>query len=280
MYQLMKPKFKFELFLSEGSKNGSFYKNQNQRVLCFADTYEVQDGSVTFYQSAKTSSDKFMKIPVLSYPPGKWEALALLDDNSCYPVFNYSTQASIVYSADNSANKTDDQENTINSGDTGDSSSGQQRNPLGGSYTPNQGYNNNLAGTNNMPGINNPQEFKKAKNDWLEKSIKDYIRTVENFKSLDFIKHLQKDNISKQYKPTETDVEWTASNLIRDRMVVSRKFSDTSTQKTLSLILPDIMRRQWNGKMAIILEILHAKEEAKNATAIDLAVWMAQNNVT
>ena len=278
MYQLLKPKFKFELFLSEGSKNGSFYKNQNQRVLCFADTYEVHDGSVTFFQSAKTSSDKFIRIPVLSYPSGKWEALALVDDNSCYPVFNYSSQASISY-ADASGNKTEEQDSSANSSDN--SEPAQQRNPLGGTYTPGQGHNNNLAGiNNNMPGINNPQEFKKAKNDWLEKSIKDYVKTVEIFKIADFIKHLQKDNIAKQYKPTETDIDWTASSLIRDRMVVSRKFSEISIQKTLSLILPDIMKRQWNGKMAIILEILHAKEEAKNVTAIDLAVWMAQNNVT
>lgn len=278
MYQLIKPKFKFELFLSEGSKNGSFYKNQNQRVLCFADTYEVHDGSVTFFQSAKTSSDKFIRIPVLSYPPGKWEALALVDDNSCYPVFNYSSQASIGY-ADTPSNKSDEIDTRNTSADGLDS--GQQRNPLGGTYTPNQGHNNNFAGfNNNMPGINNPQEFKKAKNDWLEKAIKDYVKTVEFFKSSEFIKHLQKDSIAKQYKPTDTDVDWTASSLIRDRMVVSRKFSEPPIQKTLSLILPDIMKRQWNGKMAIILEILHAKEEAKNVTAIDLAVWMAQNNVT
>jgi hypothetical protein len=38
------------------------------------------------------------------------------------------------------------------------------------------------------------------------------------------------------------------------------------------------MKRQWEGKMAPILQILQEREETKNATAIDLAVWMVQNN--
>ena len=58
-----------------------------------------------------------------------------------------------------------------------------------------------------------------------------------------------------------------------------KKFFDPIIQKNISLILPDIMKLHWDGKMIPILQILQDKEESKNATAIDLSVWMVQNNI-
>jgi hypothetical protein len=140
----------------------------------------------------------------------------------------------------------------------------------------------NMGGNNiSMPGIsqmNNPQEFKRLKNELIEKHLKDYSKAKDKFDVDEFISYMNKEANGKTFKITDIDVIWVASTLIRSRQVLGRKFSDPVTQKTLGLILPDIMRRQWNGKMNPILEVLQEREETKNVNAIDLAVWMAQNN--
>jgi hypothetical protein len=82
----------------------------------------------------------------------------------------------------------------------------------------------------------------------------------------------------KTFKPTESDITWTAAALIQNRMVLNRKFSNPIIQKQFDLILPSIMKRLWDGKMTPILTTLQEKEETKDANAIDLAVWMARNN--
>lgn len=265
MYALAKPKLKFELFLVDNSKAGSFHKNQSNRVICFADSYDVtSDGSITFFQTAKTNDDKRVKIPVLTYPSGKWEAVSLVDDNNYYPVFNYQGNSfpSPAVSTNKNSNENIDPEDPVPT---------HIRTVLGSSTgMPNI--------NNNMPGIsNNPQEYNKLKNEWISKHIKDYVKQVEAFRVKEFVKFLQKDSTYKQYKPSETDIEWVAASLIKEKLVVARKFSDQIIQKNIGLILPDLMKRQWAGKMAPILEALTDREEAKNANAIDLAVWMANN---
>jgi len=270
MYNLEKPKLKFELFLVDNSNSGNYHRNKNNRVICFADNYTISnDGSVTFYQSIK-AQDRRVSIPVLTYPTGKWEAVSLVDDNNYYPVFNGSgaqlptSQKPVSYKQNSPEEVVHDLEE------------------------PEQ-YTRSIRGTGtespvlnmNMPGIsNNPQEFKKAKNEWLEKAIKDYVKNVDNFKVFEFISRLPKDSQFKQFKPTEADIEWSVSSLIRDRQLAARKFIDPIIQKNIGLILPDLMKRQWQGKMSPILESLTDREEAKNATAIDLAVWMAQNGIS
>src|SRR5579875_234399 len=92
MSQISPPKFKFVLYLD----NSKTYINKGQQVaqnatpssvVCFADTFEVtSDGSIVFYQTMSAGDKKF-KIPVLSYPNGKWYGCVLLDDSNEFPVF-------------------------------------------------------------------------------------------------------------------------------------------------------------------------------------------------
>lgn len=274
MYQINKPKLRFEVFLNENGKNGTFIK----RVQCFADSYEVNQGCITFYQTAKREEQR-IKIPVLTYPAGKWEAIALVDDNNFYPVFNQYNPNTLNYGTDG-ANPTDenDQENvTSGSSENFGNMPSQSKSTVSSGGLPQ--YSTPTGFNNNMPGVNNPQEFKKAKTEWLEKALKNYMRDADKFHMPIFIKNLQKDSsLFRQYKPTETDIEWAVASLLREKALPGRKFSSPEIQKSLNLTLPDIMKRQWNGKMAPILDILYEKEETKNVTAIDFAVWMSQNN--
>lgn len=85
---LQKPKFKFCLFLVDAEK-----KKINQTI-CMAESYEIQqDGFIIFYQIA-VRNEKNIKVPVLAYPRGKWEACILVDDNNEYPVFSKSSHFS------------------------------------------------------------------------------------------------------------------------------------------------------------------------------------------
>ena len=91
MYQLSTPSFRFVVFLIEEvrfkNSNGQGQQNQTQTT-CYADTYEVNaDGSITFYQIG-INSGKRVKVPVLTYPHGKWTGIVLADDNNQFPVFN------------------------------------------------------------------------------------------------------------------------------------------------------------------------------------------------
>ncbi len=302
MYQFIRPKFRFGLFVVDNSKT-NFYKNQNQNnshlpVICHADTYEIkEDGSIVFFQTIKTPEDKKFKIPVLSYPHGKWEACVLLDDSNDFPVFK-------GYSINSNHSTEDNQEDHSSFGERThqqETSTFEDLTQLSENFSHNindKTYGASNAHTqqhntlpfshhgqttgNGMPGINvgqnNPQEFKKLKEEWLETEIKLYSKECDNFIINDFLGSIKKKPQNKSFKPTETDVIWATSKLIRAKSVMSRKFAEQNIQKILSLILPDIMKRQWDGKMAPILSILQDREETKNVTAIDLAVWMVQNN--
>ena len=109
--------------------------------------------------------------------------------------------------------------------------------------------------------------------------IKDYVKYNPIFNLEEMVAVANKEARSKNLgKFSETDIIWVASNLIREKSVQTRKFVEPVIQKNLSHMLPDIMRRQWSGKMGPILQVLEEREETKNVTAIDLAVWMVQNN--
>ena len=268
MYKIAKPKFKFEIFLND-SKVANFHKSNQQRVVCFADSYEVSsDGSITFYQTALfnvNNEEKRLKIPVHSYANGKWEAISLLDDNNHYVIFSYrgSTNNNLV--------------SEINDSNVNQETYTENPGPV---HSRGHSYPTHFSSPSTMPGISsNPQEFKNLKNEWLEKNIKEYVKANDIFTVSKFLTSIKNDPQLKQFKPTEDDINWCASGLLREKKVVARKFSDINTQKTLSLILPDIMKRQWQGKMSPILEVLQDKEETKNTSAVDLSVWMINNNV-
>lgn len=294
MYQFLRPKFRFGLFVIDSSKS-HFYKQQNNNshlpVICHADTYEIkEDGSIVFYQTIAENDKKF-KVPVLSYPHGKWDACVLLDDSNDFPVFkghsfiqpqfeqsqsmeeNFShLQESVIDDeltqlSDNFANSIDNRVYNASNVQT------QQHQTMPFHHGQTTG--------NGMPGItnqNNPQEFKKQKEEWLENEIKQYIKDEDIFIITSFLSSIAKKPQNKTFKISESDVIWASSKLIRNKAVMGRKFSEPNIQKVLALILPDIMKRQWDGKMAPILQILQEREETKNITAIDLAVWMVQNN--
>lgn len=256
-YKLLSPKFKYVIFLVEQSKLKS---NQTS---CFADSYEVKEGSITFFQTAAFDDDKKFKIPVLTYPEGKWEACVLSDDFGGYPVFSQQGQSkSFVQPKRDEQTHGDDFDEVQSVSDEGGRQARQQSFPA------------------SMPGVSgqgNAVEFKKAKNEFVERHVKEFVKNESSFSVPGFLKYLTQFPESKQFKVSESDAVWTAAGLIRDKMVLTRKFEDPQLQKHLALILPDVMRRHWNGKMGPILQTIQEREETKNANAIDLAVWMVQN---
>lgn len=296
---LLKPKFRFCLFLVDTEK-----KKINQTI-CMAESYEIQqDGSIVFYQIG-SKNDKHIKVPVLAYPKGKWEACILLDDNNEYPVFSQSSHfappqvpsQNIVNNNNNFNSQTTQQNNNQTSNNVSNelndlselndfTSSTNNYTSSNNSYvSSNNSYTspNNISNNANpamIPGIsqmNNPQEFKKMKTEWLEKAIMEYTKT-QDFNVISFMKYLANDSQLKTYKPSENDIIWTAASLIQNKLVLTRKFSNPIIQKHFDLMLPNIMKRLWDGKMTPILTTLQEKEETKDANAIDLAVWMAKNN--
>lgn len=295
MYQLVPPPFRFALYLVDQSK---FKNNQGQYTICYAHSYEIQpDGSIIFFQLATTLDNKKTKIPTLAYPSGKWEACVLLDDKNQSPIFsgkgsfdgNHVTQPThqtvslppnnYIPSKPNVTNNEDENDEFNLNGLSDDTTTHQSSHHSTPWHKTNPNHSNNNAIPNtSMPGIaQTTADFKKAKNDYLEIQIKEYVKLNSSFKVSDFQTFLSKDSQSRSLKINETDIEWIASNLIREKNVLSRKFSEATIQKTLAIILPDIMRRQWSGKMGPIIQVLQEREETKNVTAIDLAVWMVQN---
>lgn len=275
MYQLFKPKFRFGLFVTH--PQNSFNIEPGQPLVCFADSYEIkEDGSIIFYQTAKNTDDKKFKIPVLAYPSGRWETCIFLDEENEYPAFQGEIPSEPIYKEEEEELSFPEPRIPVELSKreivTEDTSELDDLDSMLGSDAP------PVAPNPFMAVQGNPQELKKLKASWLEKHIKDYVRTNENFDVEEFLQYLESDSQNQHFKTQDIDVIWAAATLIRDRMVLSRKFANPLLQKMLGLILPDIMRRQWDGKMAPILEVLQDREETKNATAIDLAVWMSQNN--
>lgn len=269
MNKLLPPKLRFGLYVIDTKAIQKNYNSGMQYVMCYADSYEIQDsGAITFYQ-ALSDGDKKYKVPVLTYPSGKWDACVLLDDQNEFPAFKGFSSVS-SNSLETNEDREDNHRNT------------HQRH--GSGYNNQQQTNLNQpqqVGSGNLPGVNqmlSGQEFKKQKEEWIENEIKNFVKDVELFNTEEFLEVIQKSPNNRTFKAVESDVEWAASKLIRNKVIMSRKFAVPHIQKTLALILPDIMRRQWDGKMAPILQILQEREETKNVTAIDLAVWMVQNN--
>lgn len=308
MYQLIVPAFKFALYVVE-QQNTKFKNNsQNNTIVCHADAYEVEEGgSITFYRTGyrlSDSSQKKIKIPVLSYPAGKWEACLLLDNNGNPSVFNSSgdtIDSPIPSGTSNQSNKQhisrttndydspDDLDNleadfSNNQTHQQGSSRGSTSLPTPSPHSWNNHQSNSLMNTISslIPGVgnqHNTEEFKKAKNDFVESQIKEHVKNLsDKFDMQKFLIIINKESRALNLgKITETDVDWTASTLIRNKVILTKYFIDPHMQKILSLDIKDILKRQWEGKMGPIIQVLREREDTKNILAIDLAVWMVQN---
>lgn len=240
MFSYLPSKFKFALFVNN---------NETDKLVCYADSYEIkEDGSIIFYKTVK-SEDKKFKIPVLAYPQGKWEYCILIDENEEYPIFNNKHKKSNIDTLEN-VNDKNGSHNMTHKSDV---------------------IENNFIKNNDS--LNQIDDSKS----YLEKFIKNYINDLEeeNFVLDKFLVKLKEKN---QNSYDEEEIIWEISKMIRNKTIMSSIFYDNHMQKTLSLILPDIMKRQWEGKISPILEILQDKEETKNVTVIDLSVWMVKNN--
>lgn len=308
MYQLIVPAFKFALYVVE-QQNTKFKNNSpNNSIVCHADAYEVEEGgSITFYRTGYRIGDsqkKKIKIPVLSYPAGKWEACLLLDNHGNPSVFSSSGDnigVQVPSSNSNHSNKQpssrsmDDQDisDDLDSLDTDFSNSQtyQQGSSRGSTSLPTpspNSWNNNSSNSimnaisSLIPGVGNQhttEEFKKAKNDFVESQIKEHVKNLsDKFDMQKFLIIINKESRALNLgKITETDIDWTASTLIRNKVILTKYFIDPHMQKILSLDIKDILKRQWEGKMGPIIQVLREREDTKNILAIDLAVWMVQN---
>lgn len=256
--QFQKPKFRYAVYL----ENSKQQKHKEKPIICFADSYDISgDGAITFYQTAKSTDDKRFKIPTLTYPNKTWEACVLIVNNQ-YPVFNHSAP---IMEVGNSAapNMPPNQPNEY------------ERNTIGASEQQ-----ENFHNMQSMPGVNNFNDYKQQKEEWLEQDIKIYLKNNDFFHVEEYISSIKNSHQYKQFKPTESEIMWCCSKMIRSKQVMVKKFYEPVIQKNMSIILPDIMKRQWDGKMVPILQVLQDKEETKNANAIDLSVWMVQNNIS
>lgn len=285
MYQILTPKFRFGLFLS--SQQSAFAVEQNQPLICFADSYEIkEDGSIVFYQTGQVNEDKKFKIPVLAYAKGQWEACIFFDEYGQHPVFQgemLEPEESEDSQEPPEEPEPDEQEEdtpsiTLEKNKTSDSDLDDLDNILGSqSASPSEEDNREIF-INAITSIqNNAKALKQMKNEWLEDHVKKYSKTNDVFNLDDFATIIYSDYRNTYFNIVEHDIIWGISQLIIDKAVLARKFVDVSRQKVLGLILPDIMRRHWDGKMSLILEILDGRDETKNVNAIDLAVWMVQN---
>lgn len=256
--QFQKPKFRYALYL----ENSKQQKHKEKPLICFADSYEINgDGAITFYQTAKSTDDKRFKIPTLTYPSKTWEACVLIVNNQ-YPVFNHAASSEEIPHA----NATSNHSNHYNSSPQENETVSEQQ----------EAFHN----MQSMPGVNNFNDYKQQKEEWLEQDIKTYLKNNDFFKIEEYLDSIKNTSQYKQYKPQESEIIWACSKMIRAKQVMVKKFYEPVIQKNMGIILPDIMKRQWDGKMVPILQVLQDKEETKNVTAIDLSVWMVQNNIS
>lgn len=264
MYQLLQPKFKYILFVDN---NSHYFNSDDNKLICLADSYDIkEDGSITFYQTGLTNDDKKFKIPVLSYPHGKWLNCIFLDEDNNYPIFNQLEQEppeeeeeeQLVISRPVQHAKNEEEEDSISN----------MLNML-----------ESVPKSDSIVDIKSlsPTEFKEKKGEWFFEVTNNYLKSINRFDIEDFMEKIQLDTMNDIFKIDKDEAIWIISNFIRDKMISPRKFSTPEIQKVFGFILKEIMKRQWEGKISPILEILHDKEETQYVDAIDLAVWMVQN---
>ena len=271
-----KPQFKFVLLLKAienlSSNNQNNYTNKYKsstpevsKLFILADKFDIkEDGSIIFYQFLKSnnSAEKTVAIPVAAYPNNKWEnCLLMAADNSLVaftPYSNFAPSNSLSSEKDLGALGAVKIEDEFKEPDSSVSSS---------IHVPGFQSNNNI-------------DYKRVKSQFIESELRSYLIENAKFNLAEFSKHLTIANRARAEKVSysDSDIQWIVSNMIKNNQVSAQKFVNPEIKQVLDLILPAIVRRHWDGRMSTIQQILQDKDETKNVSTIDLAVWLAINN--
>lgn len=107
----------------------------------------------------------------------------------------------------------------------------------------------------------------------IESELKRYITGVASFDIDLFMKHLQSTGVGAK----ETEVQWAVSGLLKKKQIQIQKFLQPDKIKTLDIHAQNLVRRQWDGKIKNIYDVLKDREETKNVSIIDLTVWLLKN---
>ncbi len=278
-----KPQFKYLLILkaepvsTSGGYNNNKYQakvvEQNLQIHVLADAFEVKEnGSIVFYQLARspeaktTEAAKPVKIQVAAYSASKWDNCLLMNQDSVsYTAFTSQS----VFRTNMNSNVT----NSVVPMPISEPSANSSNVPwdLDESKGGVPGFNNNT----NL-------DYRLVKNDFIAKEIRKYLSENDRFTLKGFENHLMlaNKNLPTKISVTDNDIQWNISQLIKKRAIATQKFTNNESRQVLDLMLPAILKRHWgpDQKMGTIIEILRDRDDTKNVSLIDLAVWLAINN--
>ena len=253
-FELLSPKFKFIVSFSQNDALPDMYGLKNSMLDVFAEGYEVKEGgSATFYQVFKMG-DKLTKVPVFSCK--NWTSIVLEIADS-FPVLNQSADIKIERNVER-VEKNDIPasflervvaEKTSHTDVAAEHSTTEQQ-------------------------ATTPGASKKAKEEALEAFLVSYLKTVNNFSLLNFMMAVDG---QLPFKVKEEDVSWAVGNILKNRIATPQKFIVREAQRVLDMHAPGIIKRHWVGKMSPIMDILQEKDETRNISQIDLAVWLSLN---
>lgn len=121
------------------------------------------------------------------------------------------------------------------------------------------------------------KELKEKKKKFIIEGLTSYLKVIELFRFEQFHTYLKTQDEYQSLSIKEHEIYWEVSQLILEQGISPRKFIKEKLQKHISLILPGIMKKHWDGSIITILEIAKGHNEIKEITLIDLAIWLAQN---
>lgn len=121
------------------------------------------------------------------------------------------------------------------------------------------------------------KELKEKKKKFIIEGLTSYLKVIELFRFEQFHTYLKTQDEYQNFSIKEHEIYWEISQLILEQGISPRKFIKEKLQKHISLILPGIMKKHWDGSIITILEIAKGHNEIKDITLIDLAIWLAQN---
>lgn len=121
------------------------------------------------------------------------------------------------------------------------------------------------------------KEVKAKKREFVSNCLNNYIKATDMFKFEYFVEYLSTEKDFSSYNITSNDVEWEIAQLILAKQLSPRKFIKEKLQKHISLLLPGIMKKYWDGNIIPILDIAKTHNEISEMNLIDLAVWMSHN---
>ena len=208
-----------------------------------AEAFDIKDGAIVFYQVMNIENKK-INIPVLAYPAGSWLRCGLVEEHE-YVVFDKGVAPSV---------------------------------PAGGGQNVKNVYPLQTHHRRENPLAPAPTfaQNNQAKNEeWANYLINFHKQHATNFDIYAFKDFLNKSNI----RYSEADWQWAAVKLIKNSTISPRYFTDTHAQKLLDIHAKKTITSHWDGKINPILQILNEREETKNITQVDLAVWLANNGL-